>query len=118
MTIVLLLFLDPKNLLRKIPTVEDALEVLEGIYSDVDCSDFKQKLKVKTEGDLKSAIEEWTEKEPVEVTWQFFLHSLKECGKVGQARKIFDQYLTSPEVYEKYINTRDYTLLDFGDFNF
>ena len=90
----------------KIPDTEDVMEALEGVAAL--SVEFRNELKVSNDGDLKCAIKEWKDKEPVEPTWKKLITALIKSGNPGVARRVRDEYLMKPEVYKKYSSKPDY----------
>ncbi len=104
-SIATVLFPDPKKLFKKQPSIED---VLEALPPETDCREFRQAMGVATGGLLKDAIDSWTMKEEKEVTWNTLLKALCDSSMKGHARKIINNYLRRPSVYDKYIARGDY----------
>ena len=95
----------------KIPDTDDVMEALEDVTTV--SVELRNQLKVSNDGDLKCAIKEWKEREPVERTWKKLIIALSKSCNRGVARRVRDEYLMKPEVYKKYSSKPDYKPLEF-----
>ena len=101
--------LDSKLLFDKSPKLED---ILIAVPTDCDSEQFRNVLKVPLDGDFRTAISVWIEREPTDVTWRNILKALIGSSRKGTARTIINNFLKKPSVYNRYINEKDYDVLD------
>ena len=69
--------------------------------------DIKKDSQLNADDRLETVLNVWNSSQPSVVTWESIIKVLVECGKnnvAGDVRK----YLEKPEVYEKYINKKDF----------